>query len=206
MNPTYTPTEKAELNAVSDLLQQYKSLFKYAPDVNSVLVTVCWKMLKRNRATIDDLNHVMAALALEITNYPTISQMRDELHNNARLLITEKKVTYSVISREKLSACHGDIDMIIGGYLSHTLFHSVSEDGIDRYIGELMRKFRTEKLFYEVAYCRLSGLDLGDWFNKLQKPAMTIPRIWKLCGLVKTDTKDYDLTKLIESIVKGMDL
>ena len=206
MSPTYTPTEKAELNEISELLQQYKSLFQFTPNVNEIMVTVCWKMLKRNNANIDDLNHVMASLALEITSYPTISQMGDELQGNARLLITEKKVTYSVISREKLAACNRDIDMIIGGYLSHTLFYSVSEDGIDRYIGELMRKFRTEKLFYEVAYCRLSGLDLGDWFNKLQKPAMTIPRIWKLCGLVKTDTKDYDLKKLIESIVKGMEL
>jgi len=206
MNPTYTPTERSELNAVSELLQQYKSLFKYAPDVNSVLVTVCWKMLKRNKADIDDLNHVMAGLALEITTYPTISQMQDELHNNARLLITEKKATYSVISREKLSACHGDIDMIIGGYLSHTLFHTIPENEVNRYFGELMGCIKTDKLFYEIAYCRLSGLNLTNWFSKLPKPAMTITRIWKLCGLVKTDTKDYDLKKLIESIVKGMDL
>ena len=206
MSPTYTPTERSELNAVSELLQQYKSLFKYAPDVNSVLVTVCWKMLKRNSANIDDLNHVMASLALEITNYPTVSQMRDELQSNATLMVAEKKVTYSVISRDKVASCNGDLRLLEGRFFSHSLTYTIDRSRLDAYISELKSLAKTDTLFYEIAYCRLFQIHSPARGILKDIPKVTMPKIWRFCGLIKSDIEGFDMKGLIESLVRGMEL
>jgi len=91
--------------------------------------------------------------------------------------------TYSVISRIKVNECLGNRELLFRRYLSNGLHCVIDEGQFKEYLVRIGNHFNKDKLFYEIAYCRLYQMGIED----LRKPIMTIPKIWRFCGLITTN-------------------
>lgn len=189
MEKKYSDIERTELNNFSDTIKRYSPVFKFSPNINKTLVIIYWEIFKERDCNVDDLDRVLSSLAIKIDHFPSLLELQEELNIFISKNRQQDKIkTYSVISESKVNACNGDKRIVLGRYLSHSLNYTISEDKIDSYISQVRKSIEFNKLFYEIAYCKLCELGIINT-NDFPSPEMTMPKIWRFCGLIITENK-----------------
>jgi hypothetical protein len=183
-NSKYTDQERAELNAISSVLKSYVPVFKYSPEIIQGMVVIYRNLLKEYGYNADNLNDVFNSLSKQTSQFPSLLEVRHELNSyvdgNKKFTNT---ITYSVISKAFVKDCFGNRELLFRKYLSNGLYYVLGKKEFDAYLIDTKNCINSDKLFYEVAYCRLHQMGVKG----LIKPEMTIPKIWRFCGLITTN-------------------